>query len=73
MEAILSKIYNVYRLKNYNMIIFGTCNTDPLLKATDPFFSTTITSHIVLASKDKRMLNPAEIDTSLPYIDVAMM
>jgi hypothetical protein len=73
MAALLRKIYNVYRNQKYNMIIFGTCHNDPLIKATDSFLSITITSHIVLASKEEGLLAQSKIDISLPYVDVAMM
>lgn len=72
-EAMLRKIYNDYRERGYNLLIFGGCSNDPLLGAAKRFFSLQVTSHIVLFATDQSWLEEGRVDTSLPYIDVAML
>lgn len=73
MNALLIKIYNDCRNKNYNMIIFGSCYNDPLLKAVKRFFYQNIVSNIILGSTDKSLIEENKIDISLPYIDVSLL
>jgi hypothetical protein len=73
MKALLLKIYNEYRDKKYNMIIFGSCYTDPLLQATKSFFTQSVMSNIVLASPDETQLQEDKIDTTLPFVNVALL
>lgn len=73
MEALLLEIYNEYREKKYNMLIFGSYYNDPLLKAAKRFFSKSVISNIILFSKDKLYLKDGKIDTSMPYIDIALL
>ena len=73
MKELLVRIYNDYREKHYNMIIFGSCSNDPLLKAAHSFLHVNIISHIVLASRNKNDLEDGLIDTSMPYVDVSTM
>lgn len=72
-RALISKIYDDYRKQKYNIIIFGSCGNDPLLKAINGFLHTSIESHIVQADKSEEMIKSDKIDISLPYVDVAMM
>jgi len=71
MEALLLKIYNDYRSKQYNMLIFGSCSHDPMLKASRKFFCQSVVSNIVLGVMDKGLIEAGKIDSSLPYIDMA--
>ena len=70
MEALLLKIYNEFHDKNYNMIVFGSCYRDPLLKAVRKFFNQSIISNIILATKEEALHEEGEIDTKLPFVDV---
>lgn len=73
MEALLLKIYNEYREKKYNTLIFGSYYNDPLLKAVKNFFSKSVISNIILFSKNKSDLEDGKIDKSMPYVDIAML
>jgi len=73
MEALLLKIYNEYREKKYNTLIFGSYYNDPLHKAAKKFFSKSVVSNIIIFSKDKSYLEDGKIDTSMPYIDMALL
>jgi len=73
MEALLLKISNEYREKKYNILIFGSYYEDPLLKASKKFFSKSVISNIVLFSKNKIDFEDGKIDTSKPYIDIALL
>ncbi|MCU4162876.1 hypothetical protein [Carboxylicivirga caseinilyticus] len=71
MRALLVRIYNEYRTKKNNSVIFGSSEDDPLLKATKGFFSQSVKSHIILSVADENMINETKVN--LPYIDVAML
>jgi hypothetical protein len=73
MEALLLKIYNEYREKKYNTLIFGSYYNDPLLKAAKKFFHKSVFSNIIMFSKDELYLEDGKIDTSMPYIDIALL
>jgi len=73
MEALLLKIYNEYREKKYNTLIFGSYYNDFLLKAAKRFFSKSVVSNIIIFSKNKSDLEDEKIDTSMPYIDIALL
>nr|WP_321411744.1 hypothetical protein [uncultured Carboxylicivirga sp.] len=71
MKALLVRIYNEYRNKKYNSVIFGSSEDDPLLKATQGFFKQSVKSHIILSVADEKILNETKVN--LPYIDIAML
>jgi hypothetical protein len=73
LEALLSKVYNEYRARRFNMMTVGGCRHDPLLDATTAFLSYPVSSNIVLIATDQSLLAEGRIDTSLPYVDVAML
>lgn len=73
MEAMLLKIYNEYRKKNFNMIIFGSYSSDPLLTAARRFYCSTVISQIILFSNKKSDLEEGAIDTSMPFIDMTLL
>jgi hypothetical protein len=73
LEALLSRVHNDCAQKRYNLLIFGSCGQDPLLRATKRFLGQTTVSEIVLFSNDPSLLADGRIDTSLPYIDLAML
>ncbi len=73
MRALLTRIYNEYRIRKYNLIVFGSCKNDPLLQAVKGFMHVPVQSSIVLCSRDRTLLEDGAIDTSLPYIDFALL
>lgn len=73
LKAILRKVYNDSRGKGYNLIIFGSYEDDPLLKATNNFFRYSITSNIIISSFDKNLINKGIIDARMPYIDISTL
>lgn len=73
LEALLRRIYNELRPRGYMMMTFGSCRDDPLLQATRPFLSYPVISNIVLYAKDPALLADGHFDTSLPYVDLAMV
>lgn len=72
LRALLTRIYSDYREKKYHMIIFGCAANDAIQTATKPFLSQPVTSHIVLFSKSKNIVDAFD-DPSLPYIDMALL
>lgn len=73
MKALLNRVYNDCKKKKYNMIIFGSCERDPLLKAAKGFINVDVKSSIIMGCKSIELYNENEIDTSLPYIDMALL
>lgn len=73
LEALLAAVHNEYAKKRYNMLVFGTCARDPLLRAAKRFVGPTTVSSIVLFSEDASLLADGAIDTTLPYIDLVML
>lgn len=71
MKALITHIYNVYRRQNFNTIIFGSYESDPLLKAVESFNATSVESHIVIAGRNKELLD--QISVNKPYINVAIL
>jgi hypothetical protein len=73
MNALLVFIYNMYRKRGFQNMIWGSSSDDPLLKASDSFFYQRVISNIVLISTDPARLEPGNISTHLPYIDLACL
>jgi hypothetical protein len=55
------------------MLIFGSCLGDPLLTAANGFVNISMKSNLVLGSLDPKLLEAGIIDSSLPYIDYALL
>lgn len=68
LAALLDRIYGEYRRRGYNTLIIGLAAEDPLVKAVDGFPGLTVSSSIVLITRDSR-----EVKTHLPFIDVALL
>jgi len=73
MEALLLAVYEEYRKKKYNTIIFGTSSDDPLLEAADSFMTESVVSHIIMAGTNEELLEDGAVSTRLPYIDIAQL
>lgn len=71
--ALLSRVHNDCAQNKYNLLIVGSCGQDPLLRATKRFLGQSTVSDIVLFSNDPSLLAEGQIDTSLPYVDLAML
>ena len=73
MRALLTRVYNEYRRRHYNLLVFGSCLADPLLKAAHGFLHVSVQSHIVMGSPDRAVMEDGVIDTALPYVDFALL
>jgi len=73
LDALLRNVYNEFRAKRYNVMIFGSSLGDPALRAADRFPGPTVLSNIVAFSRDASLLAEGRLDTSLPYVDLAML
>jgi hypothetical protein len=73
LEALLARVHNDCAQKKFDLLIVGGCGHDPLLRAAKRFPGQTTVSEIVLFSNDPTLLAEGRIDTSLPYIDLAML
>ena len=73
LEALLSRVHNDCAQKKFNLLIVGSCGQDPLLRTMKRFPGQTTVSDIVLFSTDPSLLEDGRVDTSLPYIDLAML
>ena len=73
MNAMLRKIYNEYRIKEFNIIVFGSYVNDRLLKATNGFLFQSVKSNIYLYHKDKSVVENLKQNEQYPYIDMAFL
>lgn len=73
MHALLEHIYNVYYGRGYHSMIFGSCADDPILTAARGFVKTKVISDIALFSLGERWMEPGKIQTTLPFIDIALL
>ncbi len=73
MRALLVRVYNDCKDRDYHMVVFGSCSGDPILNAVRGFVNVSLKSNLVLGSKDSSLLENGAIDTSLPYIDCALL
>lgn len=73
MNAMLRRIYNEYRAKNFNIIVFGSYKNDRLLKAANSFFHQSVESNIYLFHKDKSVIETLKQKEQHPYIDMAFL
>jgi hypothetical protein len=70
MNALLRSLYNDYRKRGFQNMIWGSSADDPLLKASESFFYQSVVSNIVLMSTDPSMLKDDAVRNHLPYIDL---
>lgn len=73
MEALLIAVHNEFARRKYNMLIFGSCAQDPLLRAARGFVGPTTVSSVVLLAREASWLAEGAVDTALPYIDLVML
>ena len=73
LNALLRKIYNEHRKLNYNTVIFGSYQSDGLLKAVNGFFNQAVKSHIIAFSYNETLLSTINEKSSKPYIDIALL
>jgi hypothetical protein len=73
LEALLRSVYKDCWARRYNMMIVGGSIDDPALRAADRFPGPSVLSNIVMFSKDPALLEKGRIDTSRPYVDLAML
>jgi hypothetical protein len=73
MRALLARIYNDCKVRKYNMVVFGSCEGDPLLTAADAFVNIPIKTSVVLGTKNAALLEKDVIDARLPFIDFALV
>jgi hypothetical protein len=73
MHALLEHVYNTYYAQGYHSMIFGSCADDPILGATRGFIRTKVVSDIALFSLGEGQWEPGKIQTSLPFIDIALL
>ncbi len=72
LEILLIHVYNKARKSGYNMIQVGSYAGDPILKATKPFFTQALYSHIVAGASDQSLILDNKIDITRPFIDIAL-
>jgi len=70
MNALLRTVYNKYRKKGYQNMIWSSSADDPLLKASEGFFFQRLISNIILISTNPITIEKSEILNRLPYIDL---
>ncbi len=72
LKALITHIYKEYRKLGYNMVQIGSYEGDPILAATKGFFSQPFYSHMIFGAKDPDCIERENIDTSRPYLDIAL-
>jgi GNAT superfamily N-acetyltransferase len=70
MSALLRSVYNDFRKRGFQNLMWGSSADDPLLKASDNFFFQRVVSNIVLISTNPDMVESGVIRNYLPYIDL---
>jgi hypothetical protein len=70
MHALLSEVYHRHHNRKYHFMTWGSCASDPILKAAKGFWHTDIISNIMFTSMDPSRYN---IIPKLPYIDIAFL
>ena len=73
MDALLRKIHNDYRLKKFNIIVFGSYKKDKVLKAANDFINLSVKSNIYLFHTDKSAILNLRKAEQQPYIDMAFL
>ena len=72
LEALLLSVYRDCRQAGYNMIEVASYEGDPMLRATRPFFTQPVYSHIVVGTAEEDLIEREGIDISRPYCDIAL-
>lgn len=72
LKSILKSIYKVYQEKKYNLINIGSFKGDPLLKATNAFFSSPLYSGIYFSAINDGK-NSEATELIGPSIDIALL
>jgi len=72
-KNLLIKIYNEYREKKYNLMIFGSYQGDRLLDGLSTFLTKSLHSNIYLSAKNRHLLEDGSIDCTTPYINIALI
>lgn len=70
MRALLTEIYNRNYNRKFHFMNFASSGNDPLLNATNGFWHQNIISSIVFTCLDP---NRFQIETHLPYVDIAFL
>lgn len=73
LNALLRKVYNEYRRKMFNLLIYGSYKDDKLLKATKGFFYQPVESNIILIHNDKSEVEKLIREKQYPHIEVAFL
>lgn len=72
LECLLRAVYKDAHKRRYNMIQIGSYSGDPILKAVKPFISTSLYSHVVMGSSSPELIKEGRINTTRPYVDIAL-
>jgi hypothetical protein len=72
LRALITHIYMVCRQEDYNMLMVGSDERDPILEATRGFFWQPLRSLVIFGSGDPDIIEKEGIDCSLPYLDIAL-
>lgn len=72
LEVLLRAIYREAHRKRYNMIQIGSYSGDPILKAVRPFFAMSVYNHVVMGSTSEDLIKEGRINTTRPYVDIAL-
>jgi hypothetical protein len=70
MHALLVEIYREYREDGFHFMNWGSCVTDPLLKAGKGFWKLDMEARLLFSSFDSKRL---EEKMNLPYFDIAFL
>ena len=70
MHALLVEIYSEHREGGFHFMNWGSCATDPLLKAGKGFWKMDVQAHLLFTSFDTKRV---EEKMNLPYIDIAFL
>jgi GNAT superfamily N-acetyltransferase len=73
MNALLRSIYNEFRKKGFQNMMWGSSADDPLLKASESFFYQRVVSNIVLISTNPEFMETGRIRNHLPYVDIPFL
>ncbi len=72
-NALLRKVYNDYRSKKFNLIVFGSYKNDRLLEATNDFFHQSVESNIYMIHRSEPAIKELKQNNRDPYIDLAFL
>jgi hypothetical protein len=72
LKALVVHIYHEYWEMGYNMVQIGSYQNDPIMSAIRGFLSQPLYSHIIFGAGDPDLLEREGIDTSRPYVDIAL-